>query len=178
MSAASIDIRVPPGLADIRKLLPSSTMYVPDVQALVDMTLRDVAADEPEGGWNVSSIDTPFHDAYHKVEAVYAFGDALKAAFPDIVEEFDIGTTAEGRPIRAWRAHLKANDGEPEHEELEFVIQAGQHAREVSSWRGARTWAAISQIAISRMRPAHLETRLTCHFSGSRPRLPSTSCIL
>ncbi|KAL1406576.1 hypothetical protein Q8F55_008282 [Vanrija albida] len=130
MSAASIDIRVPPALTYIRKVLPSFTTYVPDVQALVDMTARDVAEDEPEGGWNVSSIDTPFHDAYHKVEAVYAFGDALKAAFPDIVEEYDIGTTAEGRTIRAWRAHLKAADGEPEHEELEFVIQAGQHARE------------------------------------------------
>lgn len=147
MSQKTLDVRVPPWLMDdflleLKKLCRhcSWSTFVPDVQALVDGAR---AVDAPEGGWNVTTLDSPFHDGYHGIDDVYSFGDALVEEFPDTVTSFDIGETAEGRPIRAYTARKPGPEPEgldaqrsrkrvDDDEELEIMIIAGQHAREVS----------------------------------------------
>lgn len=109
--------------------------------------------------WDLSDLSTPFHDAYHSLSDLYAFGDALVDWFPGTVQAFDVGETWEGRKIQGWKAHMAREEGpeasagtqrrekgrkgrkrpdgtRPGHgleEEtvLEFVVQSGQHAREV-----------------------------------------------
>lgn len=92
--------------------------------------LDNPPSDLPEGGWNVSSLNTLFHNAFQPLDAMYRFGDELAAAFPEIVTSSDVGTSAEGRPIRGWSAHIN-KDGH-ENNADEFIIISGQHAREVS----------------------------------------------
>lgn len=136
-------------------LLPSGVharQLVPDVQALVNLSyahplpgsdpvdaaaykkptvpLENPPSDLPEGGWNVSSLDTLFHNAFQPLDAAYRFGEELAAEFPDIVQSVDIGTSAEGRVIRGWSAHI--NKEGHENNADEFIIISGQHAREVS----------------------------------------------
>jgi hypothetical protein len=154
VSQKTLDVRVPPNLLDaflveVKKLFKghaSWTTFVPDVQTLVDGAR---VAEVPEGGWNVTTLDSPFHDGYHNLDDAYSFGDALVEAFGDMVTTFEVGQTAEGRPIRAWTAKThEVPEPEPEPSEpagfkrkerqkrkdveYEIIVQSGQHAREVS----------------------------------------------
>jgi extracellular matrix protein 14 len=103
-------------------------------------------------------METTFHNSYHSLEDIYSFGDALAAGFDGKrgvrVEAFTVGETFEGREIRGWKAWYEPVEGTPEFKkkkkgkkgkggkgkkpdegdsgvELEFVVQSGQHAREV-----------------------------------------------
>jgi hypothetical protein len=102
--------------------------------------------------WDVGSLDSSFHDGYHTLDDIITFGDALAAGFDGLdglhVESFVLNqTTEEGRDIRGWKAWIEPEssavagkkgrkgrkDAEQEDDvELEFVVQSGQHAREVS----------------------------------------------
>lgn len=111
---------------------------IPDLQSLIDSTAPHIAAEEnpptdlPGNGWNVSTLNTLFYDAYQPLQAMWDFGSALADKWPDYVTGLEIGTTAEGRPIRGWSAKLPMNEGETDPH-VEFIIQSGQHAREVGS---------------------------------------------
>lgn len=136
-----LDVRVPPECAKVLSdHLPkgSFSTFVADVQALVEAADPGDEPDAPPVDWNVTSLSSPFHDAYHTLDDMHTFGDALVAAFPNIITSFDVGTTAEGRTIRAWSATIDEEptpgvpeDGDVDDEEkYEFVVQANQHARE------------------------------------------------
>jgi hypothetical protein len=102
------------------------------------------------------SLSTPWHDAYHSLLDLYSFGSALVGEFPDMLEEFVVGRSSEGRGIMGYRAHIhsegveegargtkgkKGKKGKKEQgsggviadQNLEFIVQSGQHAREVSA---------------------------------------------
>ncbi|WVN86868.1 uncharacterized protein L203_102042 [Cryptococcus depauperatus CBS 7841] len=97
--------------------------------------------------FNLTTLDTPFHDNYHTFEDLYKFGSTIVETFNDQqglkVWEFDVGKTWEGRAIKGWSAKLESNEAqsdvrgnrikrEDESEELgkEIVIMSGQHGRE------------------------------------------------
>ncbi|WVF68441.1 hypothetical protein IAT40_003207 [Kwoniella sp. CBS 6097] len=107
--------------------------------------------------FNLTTIDTPYHDAFHAIEDVYKFGQVLISTFNGKdgldLQEINIGKTYEGRDIKGWTAkmtevngsqpqdltkkkkkkHGKGREREEDVEEpleLEIVVQAGQHGRE------------------------------------------------
>lgn len=127
---------------------------VPDLQALVNLSyahplpadggpseesyrpprapLEDPPTDLPDGGWNVSSLATLYHNAFQPLDAVYRFGDDLVAEFPAL-HKVEIGKSAEGRDIIGYSAHIHTDGGSGKHNDRpEIVIISGQHAREVS----------------------------------------------
>ncbi|WWC95761.1 hypothetical protein V866_002627 [Kwoniella sp. B9012] len=104
----------------------------------------------PIDPYNLTTIDTPFHDKFHSLKEMYKFGDTLISTFNDThqntsgihIKEVDIGKTYENRTIKGWSAkihHNKTGEGDPgyptvtvdeDEVELEFVVIAGQHGRE------------------------------------------------
>lgn len=167
----------------LRNLLPSTiplSVFIPDLQSLIDLSTP-----QPLSGldaWDLSVIDTSFHDAYHPYSKMLEFGDALVDEFPTMVESFAVGNSYEGVEIEGWRVHLASNEsisgiqsGEEGRkrkkvkgkkgkvvgqEVLEFVVQSGQHAREVGPvCRGASTADEVE-------------------YSGSDLRRRCTSCTL
>jgi hypothetical protein len=127
-------------------------VWISDVQSLVDAATPSLhqpplVGDDEVGilGFPMDSLDTPFHDAYHSLEELYAFADQMAVRFDGDgikVESFRVGQSFEGREIRGWKASMdnqvfgrgQDEDEDPEEGQLvrEFVIQSGQHAREVS----------------------------------------------
>ena len=121
---------------------------ITDLQSLVEACQPDVTRSMTE--FDTSTLDSEFHNAYHSLEDLYAFGDQLVRDFPGLVEGFTVGYGAEGREIKGWRASKPAdplreaqrllNVGKRKghkhrgQQTLEFVIQGGSHAREVSSY--------------------------------------------
>jgi extracellular matrix protein 14 len=108
------------------------TLFIPSLQELVDQSTPSSAL---VGGWDVSTLGSSFHDSYHSLEEMDVFGDALASKFGPMgieVERFSVGQSWEGREIRGWKARMKNDQvkGEPVGER-EFVVQSGQHAREV-----------------------------------------------
>ena len=156
--SANADIwRATPQSLDLR----SSLTALPDsLHSNTTLLLRDPSltsesptvqhSDYNAKRWDLTTLLSTFHDAYHPLSDMYTFADMLVGHFNDVpiddgvlsVEGFDVGQTWEGRPIRAWRASI-ARDGlrggrrkgrvEPEEEpRFEFLVQSGSHAREVS----------------------------------------------
>ncbi|BEJ13788.1 hypothetical protein CspHIS471_0309620 [Cutaneotrichosporon sp. HIS471] len=142
-----IDVHLPPRVAAfLPSLVPKdaqATKIVPDLQALVNLSLAhpipglagayaprspltNPPTDLPDGGWNVSTLGTVFHDAFQPLSAMDRFLDTLVKAFPGTLRTFEIGQSAEGRPLRAYTAHRA--DGKEDAPEV--VIISGQHARE------------------------------------------------
>ncbi|WVQ96001.1 hypothetical protein IAU59_003101 [Kwoniella sp. CBS 9459] len=106
--------------------------------------------------FNLTTIDTPYHDAFHPIEDVYKFGQVLISTFNGKegldLREINVGKTYEGRDIIGWTAkmtdingsqpqdlsrkkgkHGRGREREEDAEnplELEIVVQAGQHGRE------------------------------------------------
>jgi extracellular matrix protein 14 len=109
------------------------TLFIPSLQDLVDQSR--VVVPQLEGGWDLSTLSaSTFHDSYHSLEEMDVFGDALVSKFGPMgiqVEKFSVGQTWEGREIRGWKARMASPGAEPVGER-EFVVQSGQHAREVS----------------------------------------------
>ncbi|GMK55171.1 hypothetical protein CspeluHIS016_0202270 [Cutaneotrichosporon spelunceum] len=142
-----IDVHLPPRVAAVLpSLIPKdaqATKIVPDLQALVNLSLAhpvpglpgayapqsplaDPPTDFPDGGWNVSTLDTVFHDAFQPLPAIDRFLDALVNEYPETLHTFEFGQSAEGRPLRAFSAHRA--DGKADAPEV--LIISGQHARE------------------------------------------------
>ncbi|EFX75601.1 hypothetical protein DAPPUDRAFT_306729 [Daphnia pulex] len=65
-------------------------------------------------------------ERYHSLDDIYSYLDYLKITFPDFVTVTDIGTSTEGRPIKAVRLHQ--NGGRTNKKSI--LIDAGIHARE------------------------------------------------
>jgi hypothetical protein len=108
------------------------TLFIPSLQDLVDKSRVVI---QTEGGLDLSSLSaSTFHDSYHSLEEMDVFGDALASKFGPMgiqVEKFSVGESWEGREIRGWKVRMTSSNAEPVGER-EFVVQSGQHAREVS----------------------------------------------
>ena len=145
----TLDVRLHPSQVDQLQLLVLDTTsfrpIIPDLQSLINISSP---APSPTSSidvslWNLSDLDTTFHESYHSLDDLYSFGDALAAAFSQPpgagihMDSFIPGRTYEGRPIRGWRAWLQEEEevgpeDEKSWQKREFVVQSGQHAREVS----------------------------------------------
>lgn len=139
MTHESIDFNLSPSqLSHLQSFLPESsnlTLFIPSLQDLIDQSTPNEM--EGQAIWDVSTLSTPFHDSYHSLEEMDVFGDELAAKFGPLgieVEKFSVGQSWEGREIRGWKARTKKDDDDDGEEgvEREFVVQSGQHAREVS----------------------------------------------
>lgn len=149
ISTAHVDVRVPFKLwKAVLSALPGKWDVAPmitDVQQLVEAARPSMRFEYPAEGaeesnepeqppWDMNDLRTSFHDEYHSFDDMLQFGKALVEAFPDLVTQTDLGTTHEGRPIRAWSISAGQTEEDDHLPRYEFVVQSGQHARE---WVGS-----------------------------------------
>nr|XP_018260376.1 uncharacterized protein I303_07294 [Kwoniella dejecticola CBS 10117]OBR82534.1 hypothetical protein I303_07294 [Kwoniella dejecticola CBS 10117] len=99
--------------------------------------------------FNLTTIDTPFHDNFHPLKEMYKFGKTLIATFNGTrgidIKELNLGKTFEGNIIKGWsgdptpglsllnkmkKREMHGEDEDLDGVELEFVVQSGQHGRE------------------------------------------------
>ncbi|WWC92737.1 uncharacterized protein L201_007696 [Kwoniella dendrophila CBS 6074] len=99
--------------------------------------------------FNLTTIETPYHDKFHSLKEIYKFGSELIKTFNHstsinsssriIVEEINIGNTYLGEKLKGYTAKInhkrsnsivRANEDNLQGLELEFIIQAGSHGRE------------------------------------------------
>ena len=142
-SPAQIDLRL--SSSQTSHLLPfipypdTFTPIIPNLQSLIDAS-QPMQLKEPGeiSTWDLSTIDSPFHQTYHNLDELYAFGDAISDYFNGLrgvrIETSDIGQTFQDRKIRGWKLWMES-EGNETRVEREFVVQSGQHAREVSTAR-------------------------------------------
>jgi murein tripeptide amidase MpaA len=109
-----LDVMVPPtGLVDLDRLGLNYTVYIPDVQALIDAERRHVKNDD----WFAS---------YHTYDEIVAYIGQLAADYPHLATLISIGTTVEDRPI--WGLRIAGPD---QHPLAPAVVYFGAvHARE------------------------------------------------
>lgn len=132
-------------------------LLIESVQSLVDASrpVSSSSAISTSGQYPTDTLLTPFHDAYHDIDGMYAFLDDLARDFSGgedglEVETFIVGKSAEGRDIKGIRARMATPAGvaesmtkgkkqpkkpkKPSGPQIlrELVLQSGQHAREVS----------------------------------------------
>jgi hypothetical protein len=105
----------------------------------------------PIDEFNLTTLQSPYHDAYHSMANISEFGRQLELTFPGLVKRFVVGKSAEGRDVEGLRLHKYVNTTEEAEGEWSirtmqgrrqgqgqeskprvFYLQAGQHAREVS----------------------------------------------
>ncbi|KAL7425007.1 hypothetical protein Q5752_000694 [Cryptotrichosporon argae] len=107
---AALDVCVPPLLQPIvASLLPhgAHTVFISDLSPLI-------AASEPAApgsalgpnAWDLSTLATPFHDAFHRLDEIERFEEELESQFA-AVERFEVGRSAEGRSVWGLRARLR-----------------------------------------------------------------------
>jgi hypothetical protein len=101
--------------------------------------------------FNLTTLQSPFHDTYHSMDNITEFGKQLEKTFPGLVKRFVVGKSAEGRDVEGLRLHKYVNlteqaegewsvrtiqgrrkGGVQEAKPRVFYLQGGQHAREVS----------------------------------------------
>lgn len=92
----------------------SASAMIPDVGELLLSQMTSSSYLPPSSGdWDLSTIDSTFHRAYHPFTAIEAFVDELARTFPEIVETFEIGKSAEGRSIKAMRITTRRQPASP-----------------------------------------------------------------
>lgn len=102
-----------------------------DQSFLPSSSSQAVPAEEPPTNgtqWDTSSLDSEFHSAYHPIEEIHSFGEALIERFGPLgvtIETIVVGKTFEGREIRGWRAKI-ADEQEEEKEETESVSDGAE----------------------------------------------------
>jgi hypothetical protein len=105
----------------------------------------------PIDEFNLTTLQSPYHDAYHSMANISEFGKQLELTFPGLVKRFVVGKSAEGQDVEGLRLHKYVNTTDEAESEWSirtlqgrrkgeaqeskprvFYLQAGQHAREVS----------------------------------------------
>jgi murein tripeptide amidase MpaA len=124
-----IDVVVSPvGLEALREHDVPLEVLVSDIQAVADAErarLEQVETAKP-GDWFAE---------YKNYAAVDAYLDTLARRHPELVELEQIGTSVEGRRIRALRIDATAGEAKT------IVLNGGQHARE---WIGVMTTTCVA----------------------------------
>lgn len=127
------------GVGDVDVMLPNSrlealktskldhTVIIPNVETVIDAERARLArAGEARLGGG-------FFDDYQTAESIIDFYDALETARPDLVRSRTIGTSIEGRDIRAYVISTARDTEAPA-----IYVNTGAHARE---WIGPATIA-------------------------------------
>ncbi|MCP4837568.1 MAG: hypothetical protein GY895_22715 [Phycisphaera sp.] len=124
-------------------------VLIPDVQTVLDAELARLEGDE--GG----IAGGGFFEEYHRGDDLFDFYDALQAARPDLVTSRIIGTSVEGRSIRAYTIC-----GSNPAERPGLYITTGVHARE---WIAPATIAYAADMLVN----AHgVDPRITSLVDG------------
>lgn len=110
-------------------------IMIPDVQAVLDQELARLEGGE--GG----IAGGGFFDDYRRGEDIFDFYDALQAARPDLVTSRVIGSSIEGRPIRAYTICGSDPDDRPG-----LYMTTGVHARE---WIAPATIAYVADTLVN-----------------------------
>ena len=131
-------------------------LLIPDLQYVLD--LSSPPAISMQDTWDLDTLDSTYHDSYHRLPDMYTFGDMLVGHFNGLrigdgiirMESFDVGLSYEGRAIRGFKTwferggrfrsprkertekHADHRVGEESAGRMEILVQSGQHAREVS----------------------------------------------
>ncbi|EIW71628.1 hypothetical protein TREMEDRAFT_27190 [Tremella mesenterica DSM 1558] len=143
-TSSTLDLRLPSSHLDhLHSLLPpsaSAQIHILNLQQLVDATRPDSA--KPDKDWNLDSLNSTFHSAYHKLTELETFGMKLVERF-EFLDKIEIGKSWERRSIWGYRVRKDTSDSkssdegggggekqEEEEDKVEIVIQSGQHARE------------------------------------------------
>ena len=160
-SPKNLDIRLDPTLLPLlQKFIPPLTTFEPFIQDLTP--LLSVQAGEKQDwdiGTIQSKFHDEYHsleDIYLFGDMIKDGFNGLDGLF---VESFELGQTEQGRSIKGWRAWMEEEEvgasgkrkkgkkgrkplpvptppgddgGSGNEHELEFIVQSGQHAREVS----------------------------------------------
>lgn len=96
----TLDVLVcPEQLAELERAEFEYTMWIPDVQALIERE-RATHGLRGRGPW----------DAYMTLNEIETFINDLAAARPDLCEVFSIGTSIEGRDL--WVLHITGTEGD------------------------------------------------------------------
>jgi hypothetical protein len=123
-AVSALDVRMNQGQeSSFRLLIPHSTnltLFIADVQSLVDSASIRMSAIED---WDVTTLNTPFHDQYHPVGDMYRFADQLAAAFDDTpladgslrMETFVLGKTYEKVEMKGVRVKWVPKTTKPSH---------------------------------------------------------------
>lgn len=61
----------------------------------------------------LNSGDDSYFDDYRTWQEVHAYIEGLAAKFPDLATVWQVGTTYEGRPMKAITLSTKPNSGKP-----------------------------------------------------------------
>ena len=176
-SPSQIDLRLSPvQTSHLLPFIPNTDTFkpiIPNLQALIDAShptslkfLSEIST------WDLSTINSPFHQSYHNLEELYAFGDAISDYFNGLrgvrVETFNLGETFQDRQIRGWKVWME-NEGNETKQEREFIVQSGQHAREV---RITLHFAAAVMVHIMPSSTDALDISGSAHLSRSTSFIP------
>ncbi|KAG8924495.1 putative metallocarboxypeptidase ecm14 [Tulasnella sp. 418] len=116
-----VDIHLGAGSADLPKLLQELPHNSFSVAADSSMRPRPTPM-----AWNLTSLTSKYHDAYHPIDEVVAFLEQLSEDFDESMELIELGRTHEGREILAVSITKKSK----RRRKPRIVIQGAQHARE------------------------------------------------
>lgn len=133
-----IDIQVAPDRAQAietwaRTRGIARTVLVPDVQQLFETSHREnerARARARLAPVGYSARSDPWYTAYHPIDEIHAKLDQLAAASNGLASTFSIGTTIEGRAIKAIRLSASDKPGNPRSNRPQLMFQGMQHARE------------------------------------------------
>lgn len=117
-----VDYRIPP---ENKPLLDQSGIQyevrIENVQTLIDEESKKI---HERGGENIA-LGPQWYLSYHNLADVMTYLDDLAAQFPNLADVTTIGTSIEGRPIRALHITGAGGPNRPT-----IVIESNQHARE------------------------------------------------
>ena len=117
---AQIDVRISETrLAEFEAIGLAHTIVVPDVQAVFDAERAEIESRR-------RLRDITWFENYHTYDEINAYIDQLAGEFPDLVTVRTIGSSLEGRDIRAF--DVVSPDAPPDAPVV--IFNACQHARE------------------------------------------------
>ncbi|CDZ98302.1 peptidase m14 [Phaffia rhodozyma] len=164
---SSVDVLVPPHLMShplLASYIPNSShpAFIPDVQKLIAGSSSSAFSSSsfkpyPRPSNGSIPITHPFHDRFHTYDEIHSFLLDLQTAWPEWVDVFSIGQSAEGRDIYAAKISPRVvathsttdKDGSDDEEESlkknrhkhkhghkkerskkEMILMGGSHGRE------------------------------------------------
>lgn len=128
----TVDVMLPSArLATLAKTRIEYEVIIPNVQEILDAERARLTRNLDR-----RRVGIGFFDEYQRAEDIIAFYDALESARPDLVESRSIGTSIEGRDIRAYTISNAGSTDAPA-----VYVNTGAHARE---WIGPATIAYFS----------------------------------
>lgn len=108
--------------------IPSSRLDIAVPQSLYPSP-PDPPADQHIPLWNLSHLETAFHEGYNRFENILEFANELSRTFPHLVELIKVGQSSEGREILAIKIEQPGKRLRPR-----IVVQGALHARDVRAF--------------------------------------------